>query len=148
MNRTLILGLGSSLMGDDGAGLQVAELLLTDPFVTARADVIAAGADLLRQMDRLAGRKRVILVDAEACGQHPGRLSVVDGMLREEPRQYAHSLSAPQAAELLRIVMPFLRDASFTWVLIGVSSVGIGREMSPEVAAAVPRAAAAIKELL
>ena len=145
MNRTLILGLGNPLMGDDGAGLRVAELLSADAFVTARADVIAAGTDLLSLMDRFAGRERIILVDAATCEQGPGRLSVVDQVLLEERPEHVHSLSAPQAVELLRTVMPGLRHARFTWVLIGVVSACVGQEMSADVAAAVPQAAAMIK---
>jgi hydrogenase maturation protease len=148
MKRPLIVGLGNPLMGDDGAGERVAELLLKDPLVTAKADVIAAGTDLLRAMDRFEGRERVILVDAAACDRDPGRLSVVDEVLLEARRECAHSLSAPQAVELLRTVMPPLRQARFTWVLIGVVSPRVGVEMSAEVAAAIQQAAALITGLL
>jgi hydrogenase maturation protease len=148
MKRTLILGLGNTLMGDDGAGMRVAELLLADPFVTIRADVIAAGTDVLRVADRFAGRRLVILVDAAICDHEPGWISVADECLCEEHKEHAHSLSAPHTVELLQTVMPFLAHASFKWVLIGVSSVGVGQEMSARVAAAVPHAAAMIKRLL
>jgi hydrogenase maturation protease len=148
MNRPLIIGLGNRLMGDDGAGVRVAEFLLTDPRVTARADVIAAGTDLLRLMDRFEGRKRVILVDAVGCDRDPGLLSVVDDVLPQARQECAHSLSAPQAVVLLRTVIPSLRQARFTWVLIGVVSACVGEEMSADVTAAIPKAAALIKGLL
>ncbi len=148
MTRPLILGLGNPLMGDDGAGVCVAELLSADPLVTARADVIAAGTDLFRLVDEFEGRQRVILVDAVACRRYPGLISVVGEVVSEARRECAHSLSAPQTVELLRIVMPSLREASFTWVLIGVVSAGVGQEMSPDVVAAVPQAAALIEGML
>jgi len=148
MKRPLILGLGNSLMGDDGVGVRVAELLSADPTVTTKADVIAAGTDLLSLINYFAGRTRVILVDAVACGVEPGRVSVVDEVMVEESRQLAHSLSAPQVVKLLQTVMPVLGYAQFTWVLIGVASAGIGQEMSAEVTAAVQPAAELVKGLL
>jgi len=59
-----------------------------------------------------------------------------------------HSLSAAQAVELMRKVMPGLQDTRFTWVLVHVPSARVSQEMSPEVAAAVPLAAAVVKGLL
>jgi hydrogenase maturation protease len=148
MNRPLILGLGNSLMGDDGVGIWVADLLSADPTVTAHADVIAAGTDLLNRFDDFTGRTRVILVDAIACEGEPGRISVVDEAIVEDSRQFAHSLSAPQVVELFQTVMPHLRNARFTWVLIGVASAGIGRPISTAVAAAVQPAADLVKGML
>src|ERR1039458_2331996 len=81
----LVLGLGNPLMGDDGAGARVAEMLAADSAVTDRAEVFAAGTDLLRSMERIDGRERVILVDAVECGDEPGRISV-----RSEERRVGH----------------------------------------------------------
>jgi len=148
MKRPLILGLGNSFMGDDGVGMHVAQLLSADPTITARADVIAAGTDLLNRIDDFAERTRVILVDAEACQGPPGRVSVVDEVPMEEGAQFAHSLSAPQAVRLFQTLMPRLRNAKLTWVLIGVTSAGIGPQMSAEVAATVQPAADLVKRLL
>jgi hydrogenase maturation protease len=118
MKPLLILGLGNPLMGDDGAGVRVSELLATDAAVTECADVMIAGTDLLRSMDRIEGRERVILVDSVECADEPGCISVVDEPLLEERLEYAHSLSAAQAVELMRFVMPGLRQTKFTWVLV------------------------------
>ena len=148
MKPVLILGLGNPLMGDDGAGARVSELLAADAAVTERADVWTAGSDLLRSMDRIEGRQRVILVDAVECTGDPGRISVVEEALLEERAEYAHSLSAAQAVALMQSVMPRLRDTKFTWVLVHVTSVRAGCGLSEEVAAAAPVAAAVVKGML
>lgn len=148
MKPALILGLGNALMGDDGAGARVAELLAADGAVTERAEVIAGGTDVLRWMDQLDGRERVVLVDAVACCDEPGRISVVDEPLLDRLPGYAHSLSAGQAVELMRSLMPGLQKTKFTWVLVHVTSVRLGPELSSEVAASVPLAAAVVKGLL
>jgi hydrogenase maturation protease len=126
----------------------VAELLAQDPSVTACAEVATAGTDLLRSIDRIAGRRRVILVDATECADHPGGVSIVDEPLLDEHTQYAHSLSAPHAVELMRRAAPGLRETKFTWVLVHVASVNMEAALSTEVAAALPVAAAAVKKLI
>jgi hydrogenase maturation protease len=148
MKPFAVLGLGNSLMGDDAAGVAVAEMLARDPTVTDRAEVWTAGADVLRSMDRIDGRERVILVDAVECGQEPGRVSVVDQPPLDRPHGHAHWLSAAEAVELMRRAMPGLRPAKFTWVLVHVASIKAQEGLSAEVAAAIPAAAAAVKALL
>jgi len=144
----LIIGLGNPLMGDDGVGVRVSQLLAADSEIAVAADVIEAGTDLLSSLDRIEGRRRVILVDAVESLSDPGRISVIEGPLLEERAAYVHSLSAAQAVELMRKVMPGLQDTRFTWVLVHVPSARVSQEMSPEVAAAVPLAAAVVKGLL
>jgi hydrogenase maturation protease len=148
MKPRLVLGLGNPLMGDDGAGARVAEMLAADSAVTDRAEVFTAGTDLLRSMERIDGRERVILVDAVECGDEPGRISVLDEPLLDQRQGDAHSLSAAQAVELMRHTMPGLRETKFTWVLVHVASVRANGVLSAKVAAAVPVAAAVVKGLL
>jgi hydrogenase maturation protease len=82
-------------------------------------------------------RRRVLLIDAVE-GEVPGSISV----LRESPplegQQHAHHLSAPAMLALLRQVTPTLHDTEFTWILVTVKSAGVGMQLSPEVAAAIP----------
>lgn len=146
--KPLILGLGSSLMGDDAVGIRVAETLAADGAVTDRAEVWIAGTDVLRSMDRIDGRERVILIDAVECGGEAERVTVADGPLFDAPSGHAHWLSAVQAVELVRRAMPGLRGTRFTWVLVHVASVEPREGLSPNVAALVPVAAAAVKALL
>jgi hydrogenase maturation protease len=148
MKPWLVLGLGNPLMGDDGAGARVTEMLARDSTVTDRAEVLTAGTDVLRSMERIDGREHVILVDAVECGDKPGRISVLDEPLFEERQEYAHSLSAAQAVELMRSAMPGLRGTKFTWVLVHVAPVKASEGLSADVAAAVPVAAAVVKGLL
>jgi hydrogenase maturation protease len=146
--KPLILGLGNSLMGDDAAGIRVAEMLAADGAVTDRAEVGIAGTDVLRSMDRIDGRERVILIDAVESGGAAERVTVVDGPLLDAPSGHVHWLSAAQAVELMRRTMPGLRETRFTWVLVHVGSVEPREGLSPNVAALVPVAAAAVKALL
>jgi hydrogenase maturation protease len=146
--KPMVLGLGNPLMGDDGAGARVAEMLARDSTVTASAEVWTAGTDVLRWLERMDGRDRVILVDAVESDGEPGRVSVCGQPPLGRPAESAHSLSAAQAVEVMRRTMPGLRETQFTWVMVHVASVEANDALSPEVAAAVPVAAAVVKGLL
>jgi len=135
----LILGLGNPLMSDDAVGLRAAEMLALDPELILRADVIAGGADLLRQMDQFAGRRRVILIDAAEGAGDPGEISVVEDIPCGQRPESAHALSAPDALDLMRRLMPELAETRFTWVLVSIRSVDARAGLSPEIAAALPK---------
>ena len=152
MKRPLIIGLGNPLMGDDGAGSRVVELLSADPAVRACADLEWAGTDLFRAAAWMEGREWVILVDAAEstgrAGESVGEISVVEGGLRENHPQEAHALSAAQALELLRKVTPELAGTRFTWVLIHVAAAHTTAGLSAEVSAATTLAANLIRGVL
>lgn len=137
MKPDLVIGLGNPLMGDDGAGAAAAEVLANDRRFARQIDVIAAGTDVLRCAHQMERRRRVLLIDAVE-GEVPGEISVVR---RPEARTttHVHHLSAPEMLALLRQVMPSLHDTEFTWVLVTVPSATVGTQLSPEVAAAIPR---------
>jgi hydrogenase maturation protease len=147
MKPDLVIGLGNPLMGDDGAGAAAAELLASDRHLTSQVDVISADTDVLSCANRMEGRRRVLLIDAIE-GEVPGRISV----LRDSPplagQQHAHHLSAPAMLALLRQVTPTLRETEFTWILVTVNSASLGMQLSPEVAAAIPRVVERVREEL
>lgn len=141
----LIIGLGSTLMGDDGVGARVAEALSREPAVIARADVLAGGTDLLRYMDQIQDRRRVVLIDAVESEGPPGEIEVLDELKPEGGLEYAHTLSAARALEVMRSVLPSLEKTRFTWVLIHVESVKAGERLSPAVEAGAERLAELIR---
>ncbi len=69
--KTLILGLGNPILGDDSAGLKVAEIVrqrvALDPSLEVSEDYWGG----LRLMERMIGYDQVIIVDAICTGAHP-----------------------------------------------------------------------------
>ncbi|MFZ5809073.1 MAG: hydrogenase maturation protease [Chloroflexota bacterium] len=69
--RTLVLGVGNILQGDDGLGVRLVEMLakvdLPDYVVIEEAGT--PGIDLIFRME---GYQRVILIDAVQMGERPG----------------------------------------------------------------------------
>ena len=139
MKPLLIVGLGNSLMGDDGVGARVAESLAAQ----VDADTLIGGTDLLRCAAEMEGRKHVILIDAIESDA-AGTIIVTDEDPPEGPPAGAHTLSAPAAVRLLRPLMPEVR---FTWILAGVGSARAGEGLSPELAGALPRLRERVLEL-
>ncbi|MBZ5580944.1 MAG: hydrogenase maturation protease [Acidobacteriia bacterium] len=133
MKPPLVIGLGNTLMGDDGAGCRAAERLARDPRLPSGIEVICGGTDLLRYADEIENRSRVILIDAIESEAEPGSMSLIeDGP--EERREHAHHLSAVQQAELLRV----MTGTPIRLFGISVASATLGTELSPAVADRLP----------
>jgi len=149
--RTLILGLGNPILRDDGIGIHVARALKR--LLADREDVTVAEASLggLRLLDVLAGYDRAILVDAiKTAGGKPGtvyRLSgeQFQGCLHVSSSHDVDLGTALATGRRLGIGLP--REIRI--VAIEVENVvNFGEEMTPAVAAAVPRAVQAVLQEL
>jgi hydrogenase maturation protease len=81
-NRTLVIGAGNVLRGDDGVGVRVAQALAQEPLPEGVEvlDVGTRGLDLLFEFE---DADRVVLIDAAEMGQTPGEARVFDAALLE-----------------------------------------------------------------
>ena len=145
---TLVLCLGNAIRRDDGVGWRVAEALLVDrpPDVEVRMTALSG----LYLLDEMEGYDRVVVVDAVATGRHaPGTvLAFPLEAVRAAPGPAPHGLGLPSALEVARrmgVEVPGQVDV----VAIEVADMGsVGYGLTPEVAAAVPEAAARVREAL
>jgi len=67
--RTLVLGLGNELAGDDAVGLLIARALLVE--LDGVADVVESSASGLALIEILAGYDRAVIVDSIVTGRNP-----------------------------------------------------------------------------
>lgn len=152
--RTVIVGLGNPLLGDDGIGWRVAEQvqrLLPDSGSSVEVDCLAVGG--LRLMERLAGYDRAILIDAITTGQQPaGAVSCfpLENLpdLMADHLSSAHDTSLPTALKLGRLMGVGLPHMV---TVVGVEAqclLDFTEDLTPCVAAAVPRAAQLVIDLL
>lgn len=169
--KTLVIGLGNPILGDDGVGWKVAESvqerLDTKPGYRlpyrplhsktvqhlSSVDVEFASLGGLSLMERLLGYEQVILIDAIETGQNPiGSVSTFPLTSLMNPMA-GHSasthdvtlLTALQTAEYLGEKTPKKVDV----VAIEAQNVyDFSEELSPPVAAAVPEAVQAVFKLL
>ncbi len=137
--RIVIVGIGNTLRGDDGAGVAVVQGLQARG--CARATLIDAGTAPENYLGAIARLQpdEVILIDAAAMGAAPGttrRLAVAD----------ARWTSLSTHAASLQLCVTFLRaetQADIQLVGIQPGTRALGAALSADVAAAV---AALVKE--
>lgn len=134
-----IVGVGNLLLSDDGAGIHVIRSLRSDCRVGFRARLIdggTVGADLLAEV---CGCEKLLIVDAVDAGLPPGttiRMDFSGPDLQEIDTRNAHQFGLPGLLDDLRL----LGQAPAQVVLVGVqpAAMGLGTELSPEVAGALP----------
>jgi hydrogenase maturation protease len=162
--RTLIIGLGNPILGDDGIGWAVAdELHKIYPSPAGRGDrgegnqesieVDTASLGGISLMERLVGYDRVILIDAIKTGQHPVGTVTVFPLEELSNPSAGHSASTHDTTLLTALEMGRQMDAhlpqSVTVVAIEAQIVyDFSEELSPEIAAAVPVAVNKVLGLL
>jgi hydrogenase maturation protease len=140
MKPNLILGLGNSLMGDDGIGCRIVGLLAEDPRLPPDVEAVCAGTDVLRWAERMEGRRRVILIDALLGDGGLGTIETFEDKFEElESRQSnAHHVSLPHAIRLLQTGVPEVCDVRFTLIGVTIEAVEFRAELSPGLNARVP----------
>ncbi len=147
--KTLILGLGNTILTDDGIGIHVVRA------VAGRCpdgvDLAESSAGGLRLLDLVAGYERVILVDAlRAAEGRPGDVHVLrmDSLCVSEHSDCTHDLTLPGALALGRkLGMALPADQNIAIVAIQAEDVTtFGERCTPAVEAAIPRAVEAVLE--
>jgi hydrogenase maturation protease len=109
--RTLLLGLGNELYGDDGVGIHVVRKIKEaaakkEPSVPVFENVVVEECSLsgLALLDVIVGYDRLVLVDTiERASPVPGRVHLLEEEhIRAVPGPSPHYVSIPQMIELGR----------------------------------------------
>jgi hydrogenase maturation protease len=153
--KTLVIGLGNPILGDDGVGWRVAEEIarITADQPDVEVDCVALGG--LSLMERLTGYEHVILVDSIFTGMKPlGTVSTF--RLTELPdltsghTTAVHDTSLRTALKVGRSMdIPLPLDVDVHIVSIEAQDVyDFSETLSPSVEAAVPQAVVAVLQLI
>ena len=133
--RVLVLGAGNILLSDEGIGVRVVEALQQRYRVPEEVEVLDGGTCGMDLLDVIAGRDRLILVDAVDTGSPPGTVvrledDQIPAVFRT--RSSPHQLGLPDVLALLRL----LEAAPARVTVIGVqpASLDIGLELTPPIA--------------
>lgn len=147
MAETLILGLGNTIMSDDGIGPLVIENVRQDivlpPGVTL-LDGGTLGLDLLPHLEQV---ERLIILDAVEIGQPAGTCVRLEG--DQVPMALETKLSPHQMGmKDLLAVAQLMGQLPAEIILLGVQPqvLEMGTELSPPVAAAVPLLVTMVKD--
>ncbi|MEW5989320.1 MAG: hydrogenase maturation protease [Chloroflexota bacterium] len=168
--RTLVLGLGNPILGDDAAGPKVAALVRerlaaekiiagirglgdesqeeipSSPHPGHSCTVSEETCGGLRLMERLAGYDRAILVDAIRTGRYsPG--TILKLTLDDIPTQNSasvHDVNLPTALRLAKTVGLQMPSDIRIIAIEAENTLEFSEECTPAVAAALPQAAAQV----
>ncbi|MBA4380444.1 MAG: peptidase M52 [Anaerolinea sp.] len=166
--KTIVIGLGNPILGDDGVGWEIAAevsrklgiavgeskvLESANPDTPVDIECFSLGG--LSLMERLTGYQRVILIDAIFTGQKPiGTVTTFPLSALPNPSAghstAAHDTSLCTALDVGRSMdIPLPEDDQVTIVAIEAENVyDFSEKLSPPVEVAVPVAVAKVLELL
>jgi hydrogenase maturation protease len=164
--KTLILGLGNPILGDDGVGWRVAEEVakrissapsrsIPDGLASEEVEVDFVSLGGLSLMERLADSQRVILIDAIFTGAKPvGSLSQFPLTdlpdLSSNHSASAHDTSLRNALNMGRSMDILLPDDENVYIVAIETehTYDFSEKLSPPVEAAVPLAVEAVLQYL
>ncbi|MDH7511468.1 MAG: hydrogenase maturation protease [Clostridiales bacterium] len=153
--KTLVLGLGNEIYGDDGIGIQVIRYLReeTTKMPTGdfqNVDLEECSLSGLALLDVIVGYDRLILIDTiKREAPQTGRIHVLrESDIRAVPGPSPHYVSVPQAVEIgrrLGLHMP----SRIRVVAVEAKNIhSLGEKLSQEMEKNMPAIAEKVKEVL
>jgi len=145
---TVVVGVGNTILSDDGVGVHAARLLQGDARVPAGVTILDGGTLGLELIPYASDASRVLLLDAVDSGTTPGTLTRIVGrdLLGATGGWTAHQLGVADLIAALALVSAAPQDI----VVLGVQPADTdwGTSLSPAVEAALaPLVDAAIVQL-
>ena len=149
MKKVLVMGIGNTLLQDDGVGVHVTELFKSSLEPTANLDVIDGGTIGLSLLPEIEDADAVIIVDASEIGERPGAMRIfrnqeIDQQLSGKRRSVHEvalydlfSAAAIRGRSPRERVLIAIQPACTEW----------GLDPTPEVKATIPLACEAITSL-
>ncbi len=149
--RTVVLGIGNTLLTDEGVGVHVIERLRQEYPDSDMVEFVDGGTLSFTLADVMAGTDQLIIVDAAELDSPPGSVSLfeneaLDDYLGRGKRRSVHEVGL---LDLLAITH-LTGDLPARRALIGIQpqKVDWGEHPSPAVAAAIPQACDMTRELI
>jgi hydrogenase maturation protease len=149
MKKVLVMGIGNTLLQDDGVGVHVTELFKSSHEPIPNLDVIDGGTIGLSLLPEIEDADAVIIVDASEIGERPGAMRIfhnqeIDQQLSGKRRSVHEvalydlfSAAAIRGRSPRERVLIAIQPACTEW----------GLDPTPEVKATIPLACEAIATL-
>ncbi|HEX9852518.1 MAG TPA: hydrogenase maturation protease [Woeseiaceae bacterium] len=150
MNRTLVLGVGNTLLADEGAGVHAMRYLRNQCASIPETEFLDAGTLSFTLVDDIASADNLIIFDAAQLDAVPGAIEVFEGDEFDEflrsGRRSVHEVGFADLMDIARLqdCLPINR------ALIGIQPELLGWGDSPgdSVTAAIPAAAESAMALI
>jgi len=150
MSETLVLGVGNTLLADEGAGVHALRYLERHYEDLPATEFLDAGTLSFTLADDIADARNLLIFDAAQLGEPPGAVRVFEGAAFDDfllsGRRSVHEVGFADLMDIARLqdCLPLNR------ALIGIQPevLGWGEIPGECVAAAIPQAAAMAAELI
>jgi len=147
IRETVVLGIGNTLMGDEGVGVVVARGL-EQQGRSHGVRIVDGGTGGFHLLEYFQDYRRVVLIDATLDGGPPGRLTMLRPRFSSDypPTLTAHDIGLKDLIDAVHLL-----DSQPEIVLFTISVVAVDRpalDLSPPVRAAVPGAVRSIAQFL
>jgi hydrogenase maturation protease len=130
---TVVIGVGNTILSDDGVGVHAARLLQLDPRVPPGVTILDGGTIGLELVPYASDACRLLLLDAMNSGQAPGTLARMMGrdLLGRTSASSAHQLGVTDLIAAVLLVSRHAQDI----VVLGIqpASTDWGTRLSPAV---------------
>lgn len=150
ISTTLVLGIGNTLLTDEGAGVHVINYLASRYPDLPGVGFVDGGTLSFTLAELLAENERLIVIDAAHLGEAPGTVSCFEDAEMENylkgNRQSVHEVGLADLLDIARLSGHYPKRRA----LVGIEpqSLGWGEEPTAIVATAVPEAAEQVMLLL
>ncbi len=151
MTTTLVLGIGNTLLSDEGIGIHVLRHL--EPRVRQQEDEVTlldGGTLSFSLVARIAEHRSLVVVDAAELGAEPGRVACFEGSAMDRflgtRKRSAHEVGLLDLMDMARLTDDLPSQRAL--VAVQPASVDWGTQPTDAVAAAIPRAGQAVLDLL
>jgi hydrogenase maturation protease len=134
--ETVVLGVGNTILSDDGVGVHAAQMLRDDPRLPAGIAILDGGTLGLELLGYISDASRVLFLDAVNAGAVPGTVTRLTGgdLLATKSGCSVHQLGVADLIAALTLVSNKIEDI----VVLGVQPANTdwGTSLSPAVEAA------------
>jgi hydrogenase maturation protease len=139
VTRIVVLGVGNTLLSDEGIGVRAIELLQQDYDLPPEVVVIDGGTTGMEMLDDLSNADHLVIVDAVRSGKAPA--AIVKLVDEQVPAFFKTKLSPHQIglSDVLA-TLDFIGEQPGGVTVIGVEPVSLetGMALSPQVEARLP----------
>lgn len=149
--RTVVLGIGNTLLTDEGVGVHVVERLRAESPDDGSIEFVDGGTLSFTLADVMAGTDQLIIIDAAELDSPPGSVSLFENEKLDDYLGYGKRRSVHEVSLLDLLAITHLTgDLPARRALIGIQphKVDWGENPCDEVAAAIPRACEMTRELI
>lgn len=147
--KVLVMGIGNTLLQDDGVGIHVTELFRSCRQPDPNLDIIDGGTIGLSLLPEIEDADKVIIVDASEIGEPPGTMRIfrnqeIEAQLSGK-RRSVHEVALYDLFSAAAIRGRCPRERVLIAIQPGCTEWGL--EPTPDVQATIPLACEAVKDL-